>query len=54
MNYTNVEKVTPYGMYRCRGGCGSVMGEAFGMKVGGMRFCYECYQKLIGNARKTG
>ncbi|MBR2060120.1 MAG: hypothetical protein IKR75_02135 [Fibrobacter sp.] len=30
-----------------------VTGEAFGMKVGGMRFCNECYQRLIGNARKT-
>ena len=28
------------------------MGEAFGMKVGGMRFCYDCYQRLMGNIRK--
>lgn len=52
MNCTKVEKVTPYGMYRCRGGCGDVMGEAYGMKVGGMRFCYECYHRLMGNIRK--
>ena len=52
MNCTKVEKVTPYGMYRCRGGCGDVMGEAFGMKVGGMLFCYECYHRLMGNIRK--